>query len=52
VKVTAPDKSLAEVLKPDGTRGPLKEDLAVGTQVHYPAPAGSTVDVLLLDRRR
>jgi penicillin-binding protein 2 len=32
-----------EVLKPDGTRGPLKEDLAVGTLVHYPAPAGSTV---------
>jgi penicillin-binding protein 2 len=32
-----------EVLKPDGTRGPLDEQLAVGTEVHFPAPAGSTV---------
>jgi len=32
-----------EVLKPDGTRGPLDEKLAVGAEVHYPAPAGSTV---------
>jgi penicillin-binding protein 2 len=32
-----------EITKPDGTKGPLDEQLAVGTQVHYPAPAGSTV---------
>ncbi len=32
-----------EVLKPDGTRGPLDPDLAVGAEVHFPAPAGSTV---------
>ena len=31
-----------EVAKPDGTRGPLDEDLAVGTCVNYKAPAGST----------
>ena len=33
-----------EVDKPDGvTRGPLNPNLAVGTEVHYPAPAGSMV---------
>jgi penicillin-binding protein 2 len=32
-----------EVLKPDGTRGPLDEALPVGAEVHFPAPAGSTV---------
>ena len=32
-----------EVDKPDGTRGPLNPNLAVGTEVHYPAPAGSIV---------
>src|SRR6202007_868957 len=32
-----------EVLYPDGTRGPLKKDLAVDTEVHCSAPAGSTV---------
>ncbi len=32
-----------EVTKPDGTKGPLDPSLAVGTEVHYKAPAGSTI---------
>jgi penicillin-binding protein 2 len=32
-----------EVEKPDGTRGPLNPDLAVGATVAYKAPAGSVI---------
>jgi|HigsolmetaAR201D_1030396.scaffolds.fasta_scaffold09000_2 penicillin-binding protein 2 len=32
-----------EVVKPDGTRGPLDESRPVGAEVHYKAPAGSVV---------
>jgi penicillin-binding protein 2 len=32
-----------EVTRPNGEKGPMDPDLAVGTQVHYKAPAGSIV---------